>query len=261
MTNHMYYNELCNNGYTILKNVMSKEACDNFLSDIIMPVLERHGVVDGCIEQSEEYKAWDDDTGAVITGTDNGHPIPLHQDKWPYFFESPVLNSFLDHAHGGSNWEWTDGAKFGMGWVHLRYPVGDTGEWEPPDEYNGWHIDGGTDRQFTSKSLVMLPFLTDVGNGGGGTAVLPGSHNAMMGFMYNKSPEKVESKLPKFIEQTVRWAHHPNKSYLNNMCVTEATGTAGDVLIMHPLLIHCGSVNLEGNPTRVTFNMSTGWKR
>ncbi len=52
MTNHMYYNELCNNGYTILKNVMSKEACDIFLSDIIMPVLERHGVVDGCIEQS-----------------------------------------------------------------------------------------------------------------------------------------------------------------------------------------------------------------
>ena len=77
-----------------------------------------------------------------------------------------------------------------MGWIHLRYPVGTTDTWEPPDQYFGWHLDGDPDRSINKKSVVVLPFITDVGPGGGGTAVLEGSHNIITGFMSNKTPEK-----------------------------------------------------------------------
>ena len=256
----MYYNFFNAHGYVVLKNAINKKDCEDFLTDVITPALMLNGTSLNDTSMDDEDKAWEDEYGAVISGEDGMNPIPLQHDKWPSFFDSNVLNSFLNYIHGGEHWEWTDGAKYGMGWIHLRYPVGDTEKWEPPDQYFGWHLDGDPDRAINQKSVVILPFINDVGPSGGGTAVLDGSHNLVAGFMNNKPPEKVAKYLPKFIQDTISWALYPIRNYLHNKIV-EVTGEAGDILVMHPLLLHSSSVNLHGNQTRVTFNMATQWSR
>tara|TARA_B100000989_G_C19176192_1_gene317615 strand:+ start:391 stop:537 length:147 start_codon:yes stop_codon:yes gene_type:complete len=44
------------------------------------------------------------------------------------------------------------------------------------------------------------------------------------------------------------------KNYKN---IIETTGQAGDILIMHPHLIHSASIALEYHPIRITFNLAT----
>ena len=263
-TNDMYYDEFRKNGYVVLKNAMNDVECHNFLHNTVLPSLERCGLQSSMIETDkfETYKAWDDEYGAVVCGEDGMHPLPLNEDNWYTFFNSPNLLSFLDKLHGGrKNWKWMDGAKYGMGWIHIRYPVGDTDTWQAPDENFGWHIDGNYNKAVSEKSVVLLPFITHVKHGGGGTAVLTGSHNHVAGFMYGKNPEKVERLLPKFIYDTVKWALMPFNNYINNMRVKEVTGNVGDILVMHPLLLHSSSICLEGNEPRITFNMATSWNQ
>jgi hypothetical protein len=127
----------------------------------------------------------------------------------------------------------------------------------------GWHIDSGpgfrnddirTSQGHPFQCVVMLLLLSDSESGGGGTCVLPYSHK----LVHNK-----------LIEQKTGMSHHE----LNSWCVSEmrrmtdrgelllvssglstkfslghvpqVIGVAGDVILLHPLLIHSGTTNLR----------------
>ena len=139
------------------------------------------------------------------------HAIPAEHLSWPALFKSEKLLGALDDLHGGGpagkrsggggggggsggggggerRWAWLRGENLGA--VHIRYSLPaqhpvlypDSVEpsewWHPPTL--GWHIDGG---QFNphhlcsrQQSVIVLPVVTDVCAGGGGTVVLKGSH-------------------------------------------------------------------------------------
>ena len=46
-------------------------------------------------------------------------------------------------------------------------------------------------------------------------------------------------------------------SALREGLVVQATGNAGDVLLMNPFLVHSSSSCCRGNPVRISFNVST----
>ena len=59
----------------------------------------------------------------------------------------------------------------------MRFPVAEAGCWAPP--LDGWHIDGARPALAARASVVVLPLLTAIRPGGGGTALLRGSHRAV----------------------------------------------------------------------------------
>ncbi len=106
----------------------------------------------------------------------------------------------------------------------------------------GWHVDGHDFlHHLTSpeQGLVTLFLFSDIASGDGGTAVVRGSHRAVAQLLADAEPagltsEKLLRRLPRL--QTSR--------------VVELTGQAGDVVILHPFLVHGSSANTG---TRVRF--------
>lgn len=118
----------------------------------------------------------------------------------------------------------------------VTFPVSE-GKWGVE---GNWHIDGMHDyvRYPFSKEIgiVLIMYFSDVNENCGGTAVAEGSHLSVArslissGLKGSKSKPLVESVL-----------HCPNEELFN---MIELTGEAGDVILLHPLLIHARSKNL-----------------
>ena len=235
-------------GFVILRSVIPRAECERLLWERIAPALTAAG-----IDPFDEM-TWGDEEGTVVKGPDGSdHPIPLtcRDAKWPALFASRRLLAVLNELHGGPRWRWAYGAADGLGWIHIRFPIADGRSWEPPEE--GWHIDGDASLE-SRASVVALPMLTTIRAGGGGTALLRGSHR------------RVAARLRE--GKTVRPSVLARKELREGGAgaVIEATGSAGDVLLMHPLLVHAtssahrttqsgaGSVR---HGLRITFNLAT----
>ena len=256
-------------GFVILRDVVPEDECRRFLWQAVEPALRRKGIA-----YSDE-RTWGDKHGEVIVSPDGGdHPIPQTSpdSRWPALFQSPRLRQVLDDLHGGHDrWRWVHGAASGVGWIHVRYPVVEAAEaWDAASRR--WHIDGDTGRIDTHQSVVVLPMVTPIAAGGGGTALLKGSHHAVARWLHDAGEWGVGN------HRRVRTLVEKALASCGLSAVAEATGAAGDVLVMHPLLIH--AVNDARRVTfhlcsehgaarwtavhhgiRVTFNLSTHWAR
>lgn len=247
-------------GFVILRGVVSPRECQRLLWERVAPALNRSGIC------PFDEATWGGEEGTVIKGFDGGdHPIPLScpDSRWPALFHSPILLAVLDQLHGGHlsgglpRWEWACGAAEGLGWIHVRFPIHSGPCWLPPDE--GWHIDGGANVEIDGRpSIVALPLLTTIRPGGGGTALLRGSHRRVAALL--REAKTVRPTTMAKTELRTRGAR----------AVVEATGSAGDVLLMHPLLIHSASNAHRATKTadgtwtrhglRITFNLATQWR-
>ena len=208
----------------------------------------------------DDEATWGGADGMVVTGRGRhaDHPIPREcpDSRWPSLFGAPALNAFLDTLHGGrARWQWVDGASEGVGWIHARFPVHDAPRWEPPRV--GWHIDGDTSRLDTAQSVVVLPLVTPVASGGGGTAVAVGSHRRVARWLHDRGEAGVvrRADLAGFVNRVAQSAvERAARARLLAACgvhgavatlprpeVVEICGLAGDVLLLHPLTVHCAS--------------------
>src|SRR5262249_43048169 len=139
----------------------------------------------------------------------------------------------------------------------LQFPTGS--EWDVP--HAGWHIDGDYKGSLLPPSGVKVhAMLTDVGPRCGGANVLSGSHRLVHKcFTDNPPPPSIRRGV-----EFRRWLQqHP---YLRDLCtsgdpaarilrfqeraeevdgiplqVIENTASAGDVILMHSLLLHASA--------------------
>jgi len=150
--------------------------------------------------------------------------------------EGPVAKMFTERYRqsvnrlaGQDRWH----TKIGFGWVILRLPDGD--EWYPP--ISGWHVDGiDFQHHVTSpeQGLVGIEMLSDIQPGGGGTAVRVGSHKFISRLLSRSEPHGISYlELRKICDAATDFP------------VEEITGEAGDLLWMHPHLIHARSPNTQ----------------
>ena len=166
----------------------------------------------------------------------------------------------LDALHGGGgSWRYLDDARCGdTSWatdtVHVRYPRPETTTaWRPP--FLGWHVDGAHFARHRhdspEQSAIVLPVLSDVERGGGATCVVPRSHVAVRDRLIRSGDLSYAG-----LFALAHWIGLCAK--LSGAVVETAPTRAGDVLIMHPLLVHSASANCTATP-RLAFNMGVRW--
>ena len=221
-------------GFTVLRGVVSQEEASRFLEEAVKPALAEQGL------DLSTRRTWPAGASGMrvraVDGSD--HPISGGDKRWPAFFDSDKLRRALDALHGGGEgvkWRWNAGAIDGVGWIHLRFPIKE--RWQVPTE--GWHLDETTRGLKTEASVVLLPIVTPLRGGAGGTALLRGSHLEIARAMRTAGSRGAVDwgRLQAFVEGYLKPAmlcRDPN-------AVEEARGEPGDCLVLHPLLYHAAS--------------------
>ena len=129
------------------------------------------------------------------------------------------------------------------GWWPMSFPGFQTPPWAP---IQGWHVDGHHfQHHVNSPEQGMLPIFlfSDIAPGDGGTSFLLGSHKITARILADSEPEGVEVN-----ELAKRVSDSCDLTDMSKIC--EGTGEAGDVLMMHPFMLHTRSKNTG---TKVRF--------
>jgi hypothetical protein len=159
---------------------------------------------------------------------------------------SPTAVAALDILLGAGRYDVPNAT----GWPVLNFPGFASAPWTPPT--GGWHVDGNHfHHHLTSREqgVVGLLLYSDIAPGGGGTAVMPGSHRVAARVLAEAEPEGLTSD--EVCERVGRATE--------GIPVVEARGNAGDLLLMHPHLYHASSANTSGVP-RVASNVCVSLK-
>jgi len=161
--------------------------------------------------------------------------------------------------------------------------------WAPPDGLaprtfepigcrNGWHIDDGfhnpptfsLDSYLQTPWLIAVVLLTDVGDEGGPTAIWPRSHH-MMARLLSLAPRGLTNRaIYAFLSGTshVYSSLRPTSTSGESKHTTgtsggtgaraspsppivRATGRAGDVYLLHPMVVHSATISCTGAPRAI----------
>jgi hypothetical protein len=124
---------------------------------------------------------------------------------------------------------------------------------------DGIRTDQGDHRQ----GPVLLVLLSDCESGWGGTAFVPGSHLPVLdalkeageaGIAHEDLNEVFKRRMRALTEQG-RVRIDPSEKVLDGeLAVIQATGKTGDVLLLHPLVVHSGTTNCSRGTVRVMAN-------
>ena len=173
-------------------------------------------------------------------------------------FTSAELCSAVDELLGPGNW--LKPRHWGGFLVNLPKP-GETGPWYIPT--GGWHVD----YHYTYEpnplfGLRVFSFLSEVEPKGGGTLLVSGSHRVVADYVkelsseerglgYAKLRERMHASLPWFKSLTRGDERDPHRipSFMEQggrvgnveVRVEPLCGQAGDVVLMHPWVVHAGS--------------------
>jgi hypothetical protein len=144
-------------------------------------------------------------------------------------------------AKGGDMW--TDGFIVNLGSEETE------GRAVPPKELKLWHVDGDFFNHFLDspeQALLVIPCWSDVGENSGATWICDEGPKKIGKLLYDhpegRSPlmDPIGTKheayqVPKLYNQIVQ--DSPDESFF------EMTGKKGDVILMHPLMLHSASKN------------------
>ncbi|MCA9836766.1 MAG: phytanoyl-CoA dioxygenase family protein [Trueperaceae bacterium] len=126
----------------------------------------------------------------------------------------------------------------------VNFRMGADKPWqEPSAEHKGWHKDGSFFRHFLDsyeQALLVIVIWSDIAPKGGGTFIAPDSIDVMAKF-FLEHPEGVDPKDFDFQSLIAECSEF-----------IEVTGEVGDVIIMHPFMLHASSPNHSGKVRFIT---------
>eukprot|EP00553_Chaetoceros_curvisetus_P007507 CAMPEP_0204626144 /NCGR_PEP_ID=MMETSP0717-20131115/11799_1 /ASSEMBLY_ACC=CAM_ASM_000666 /TAXON_ID=230516 /ORGANISM="Chaetoceros curvisetus" /LENGTH=131 /DNA_ID=CAMNT_0051642015 /DNA_START=178 /DNA_END=573 /DNA_ORIENTATION=- len=96
--------------------------------------------------------------------------------------------------------------------------------------------------------------IRSVDNGGGNTVVLKKSHI----YMAQRLRDAGKEGIPKEVTQN---ANDIARIWPQDLFFEIAPCCAGDILLMHPFLVHAAGFADEGKPLRIAFNMGVRWTK
>lgn len=126
---------------------------------------------------------------------------------------------------------------FGLGWWTITFPMNpiyrDTEKWKVSGSI---HIDGSNKKYPYSKDIgcTLIMYFNDVLSNAGGTCAYEGSHKIALQALVNAGLRGATSKE---LQNSVIASNQ-------EFNLIEFTGEAGDVIIIHPLLLHGRGMNL-----------------
>jgi len=122
------------------------------------------------------------------------------------------------------------------GWCPIKFPVDPNRRIQQWDDH-GLHIDRSffDQHHLTSReqAIIGLELLTDIEPDGGGTVIVPGSHKQVARLLAAAQPHGLDAA--ELSQQA--------KVVCRGMPLVKMTGEAGDVVLMHPFLLHGSSWN------------------
>ena len=134
------------------------------------------------------------------------------------------------------------------GWWPVSFPGFAQPPWGPPAV--GWHVDGQHFHHHIDgrdQGLLPLFIFSDIFPGDGGTAYIPCSHLTTARILAQAAPTGIAAK---DISALAAAAIDPANGI-------EATGMPGDVLLLHPFMVHARSAN-TGPRVRMICNPCIG---
>jgi len=124
-----------------------------------------------------------------------------------------------------------------------------------PKNLNNWHVDGDFFVHFLDspeQALLVVPLFSDIAPRGGGTYISPDGINLVAKYLASH-PEGV---LPTGLSFTPQFDPTDKFDHLEKIheCseFAELTGKTGDVILMHPLMLHSASINHTRVPRLIT---------
>ena len=136
----------------------------------------------------------------------------------------------------------------GLGYLPIRFPRPSSSSSSSPQPWAPieLHVDGNHFHHHLDsreQALVAVEIWTDIDPGGGGTAIISGSHRRVATILAAHEPDGLVCyELGRLAREACA-----------DLAPTEARGQAGDVLFMHPHLLHGSSTNTT-NRTRIAGN-------
>jgi len=131
-----------------------------------------------------------------------------------------------------------------LGWWPVLFPGFDTPPWRAL--HAEWHIDGGFFHHHLDspeQGLLPLFIFSDIEAGDGGTAVRVGSHKAAACILHAARPVGLtQAQLGRAVSEACK-----------DDPIIEVQGRAGDVMLVHPFVLHTVSTNI-GKKVRVICN-------
>ncbi len=176
---------------------------------------------------------------------------------------NPALRAIIDELLGSAAWERAEH------WGSLLVAFPESHErWDLP--YQGWHLDAPVVRSLPHLYGVRLfTCLAKLSPGGGATLAVAGSHRLAQGLADARAIAKMRSA-------DVRKALIQRYTWMKELCsfdpaidrvqrfmrtsavvedvevrVVEMAGEPGDVFLMHPVMMHAGSINCAALPRMV----------
>jgi len=249
-------------GFLLIRAVLDTSNCAKFDEEVLQPALQSYGGV----HQLDPSTWTNSKLMSMATGeydqTSQG-PIPgaMIRKGEPGSWEDPIpdekcldmtpLHPILNQLHGDStSWRWIHS---NLGWIHVRFPLQ-----QHCNHEKQWHIDGGHFSPHfmnsTEQSVIILPMIRPIGKGGGNTCVLAKSHVYITHLLYASG----EHGISKDITQDCR---NLAKVWPEEQIIEVEPCGAGDVLLLHPFVVHAAGFTQSNHPLRITFNMGTQWTR
>ncbi|KAL3671136.1 hypothetical protein V7S43_004318 [Phytophthora oleae] len=212
---------------------LDQQAIDSFIRDgfVLLPDAFSPSTAAKCRELIWTRLAQDGITKDSSTWVErHGLPELYRAEDDPVWGEvmTPRLKQAMDQICGKDRWE-----DFGLGWWMITFPDQD----EPPWGAAGkWHVDGASYQHHvdSKESGLLLIFLfSDIGPGEGGTAVSAGSHKWIARLLEKNEPRGMKGGAVSY-----------QARQFQRQQVVEVNGKAGDVMLVHPFLLHARSKNL-----------------
>jgi len=132
---------------------------------------------------------------------------------------------------------WSDGLIVNLGTPEWE------GRWETPKELKTWHVDGDFFVHFLDsreQALLVIPIFTEIKPHGGGTMIAPEGIGMIARHLY----EHPEGVMPGGFDALEKIALYED--------FHEMTGSPGDVVLMHPFMLHSASRNSLRVPRIIT---------
>ncbi|EPQ51052.1 hypothetical protein GLOTRDRAFT_141198 [Gloeophyllum trabeum ATCC 11539] len=243
-------NQFMEEGYVVIKGAFTKEQAEDFTSTMWV----RLGL------DPNDKSTWE---------KDRIH-MPWHIRKEVATFAPRAWEAMCDLLGGNERIDpisssWGDSFIVNFGTEELEKRT-DT---IPPKELDNWHVDGDFFVHFLDspeQALLVIPIFSEIKPRGGGTYICPDGIDLIANYLA-AHPEGVLPTGLSFTPSTSTCEKHEDDpgywSHLKEIqrCerFVELTGEVGDVVLIHPLMLHSASKNYLRIP-RVITNPPVGLK-
>lgn len=230
-------------GYVVIKNAFTKEQAEEQMKDI----WTRLG-----------YDPNDKSTWAMDRVN-----MPGHKYTPCSTFAPKVWQAICDLTGGAERIDENNLPSFGDGFICNFGKDEYVGKDFSPKELDNWHVDGDFFTHYLDspeQGMLMIPMYTDIKPGGGGTIICPDG----MEIIAKHLAAHPEGVTPRMVPRGQSSNHKDLEWFIEKVqqfpdeAFHEMTGNTGDVVLMHPLMLHSASKNTLRLPrviTNPTFRM------